>query len=107
MISEVNRDKDGLWFHPSFPWNDIREEANITSYIENWGYEAKFILMQYDASDEIQNRYDKADSPDCSYWTPTKPDGEGWILGAIYDTEDGPCACWLRPITKPDSSPEP
>jgi hypothetical protein len=25
------------------------------------------------------------------------PAGEGWFLAAIYDTEDGPYACYARP----------
>lgn len=39
--------------------------------------------------------------PDCSYWEPSKPDGEGWFCLAIYDTDDGPSCWWGRRVVTP------
>lgn len=54
------------------------------------------MCFESDASHEQQERYDEGNSPDCSYWTPSRPEGEGWLLAAIYDTEDGPVALYVR-----------
>ena len=32
------------------------------------------------------------------FWEPTVPEGDGWFLFALYDTEDGPHACFTRPL---------
>ncbi|MEH0046558.1 hypothetical protein, partial [Escherichia coli] len=37
-----------------------------------------------------------ADGPDISAWEPERPEGEGWFIGSIHDTEDGPVCIWLR-----------
>ncbi|EFC0197646.1 hypothetical protein, partial [Escherichia coli] len=37
-----------------------------------------------------------ADGPDISAWEPERPEGEGWFIGSIHDTEDGPVCVWLR-----------
>jgi hypothetical protein len=95
---EVKRDEKGMWFHPSFPWNDIPDETDFRPFIKRWGYECAFVCLESDAPDEIVERYANSNDPDCGYWNPTKPKGDDWILGAIYDTEDGPVACWLRPL---------
>ena len=29
-------------------------------------------------------------------WTPKRPDGDGWSLVAVFDTEDGPACWWMR-----------
>jgi hypothetical protein len=94
---EVKRDKSGMWLHPAFPWNIVKEDTDIRPDLKKWGYKGCFRTLDNDAPDEIVERYAKSNDPDCSYWTPTKPDGDGWILGAIYDTEDSPVALWLKP----------
>ncbi|ENZ4931634.1 hypothetical protein ACNBFU_005418, partial [Escherichia coli] len=37
-----------------------------------------------------------ADGPDIAAWEPERPEGEGWFVGSIHDTEDGPVCVWLR-----------
>ncbi|HGV2417417.1 TPA: hypothetical protein ACNCFI_004887, partial [Escherichia coli] len=34
--------------------------------------------------------------PDIAAWEPERPEGEGWFVGSIHDTEDGPVCIWLR-----------
>ncbi|MBI0992564.1 hypothetical protein HCI46_10105, partial [Escherichia coli] len=37
-----------------------------------------------------------ADGPDIAAWEPERPEGEGWFIGSIHDTEDGPVCVWMR-----------
>lgn len=37
-----------------------------------------------------------AAGPDIAAWEPERPEGEGWFVGSIHDTEDGPVCIWLR-----------
>ncbi len=39
--------------------------------------------------------FDACDA-DISAWEPERPEGDGWFIGSIYDTEDGPVCVWLR-----------
>ncbi|HFO5431081.1 TPA: hypothetical protein ACHKAL_003391, partial [Escherichia coli] len=41
-----------------------------------------------------------ADGPDIASWKPERPEGEGWFIGSIHDTEDGPVCVWLRNKTE-------
>lgn len=96
---QVKRDKDGMWLHPAFPWDDIPPETDPRPYFEQWGQEAKLVFLEHDAPSEVADRYFESGEADCSDWEPTKPEGECWVLGAIYDSEEGPVAIWMRPIT--------
>ncbi len=93
---EVKRDKIGMWFHPSFPWGNIPDETKFDPYVKEWGYIVKYVSLDSDAPESVANRYYDSNDPDCSYWEPSKPKGEDWFLGAIYDTEDGPVALWMK-----------
>lgn len=42
------------------------------------------------------------DGGDLSSWQPEQPNGEGWFVGSIHDTEDGAVCIWLR--AKPEES---
>lgn len=37
-----------------------------------------------------------ANGSGCRAWTPAAPEAPGWSLVAIFDTEDGPTAWWMR-----------
>lgn len=101
---QVERDQDGHWMHPGLPWNEIEDDADCTPWIEKWGFDWKLVGLEGDAPPEMVERYFESNESDCSYWTPTPPEGDGWFLAAIYDTEDGPYAMFLRP--KQASAPQ-
>ena len=50
---EVKRDKDGMWLHPAFPWNTVKEDTDIRPDIKKWGYEGRFVALDNDAPKEI------------------------------------------------------
>lgn len=86
----AHRDPSGWLAHPAFPVFD--EDVNTRFLLKAFGLEAAFVLM----SDECDIDDTEACEGNCSAWTPTPPDGEGWALTEIYDTEDGPCALFVR-----------
>lgn len=92
---KVQREEDGQWWHPSIPWDDVPEDTDATPLLESLGYEVAFISMESDAPD-LADEYYESDDSGMGHWNPSKPGGEGWFLGAIYHSEDGPAACWLR-----------
>jgi|HubBroStandDraft_1064217.scaffolds.fasta_scaffold67623_2 hypothetical protein len=94
---EVKRDANGMWLHPAIPWNRTEEDTDLTPFIRGLGYEPRFQTLAQDAPDDIVERYADSNEQDCSYWTPIKPEGD-WFLAAIFDTEDGPAALWIKPI---------
>jgi hypothetical protein len=90
---DIVRDKEGWLSHPDFP--DLDEDVNAQEFLEAFHIEAAFVSMESDDPTGAA-RYFAAGEPDCSYWTPTAPDGDGWMLLDIYDTEDGPYALFGR-----------
>jgi len=90
----VERDAEGFYWHPDFPWDEIPEDTNMISYIKSWGYKPYFILLE-DDNPELAKKYFELLEFDINLWTPEHP-GKGWFLGAIYDTEDGPVALWMK-----------
>lgn len=89
------RDENGHVQHPDMDgigW----DEFDMGPQLRSIGWHSQIVAFESDASAEAQERYDAGNSPDCSYWTPTPPQGDGWLLAAIYDTEEGPVALFVR-----------
>jgi len=93
----IVRDEDGHLTHPALPICD--ERVRYDELLAVFGIEAHYVGMESDDS-KAYERYSGADGPDCSYWTPAPPSGDGWLLLAIYDTEDGPYALFGRAMPK-------
>lgn len=96
-----NRDEFGFVNHPdiNFLYDalKVKDEGNaLNSYLELKKFEYRCVFLESDACEEISDKYFKSDSYDCSFWIPTPPEGEGWLLGWITDCDDGPCAVYLR-----------
>jgi hypothetical protein len=98
---KLERDRYGFCFHSAL---NKSEEEDITRLPEAEGMEFNFVSFEADASDKLQNLYQSsADSgsretwPDAvRAWQPSRPKGDCWFLLAIYDTDDGPYACFTR-----------
>ncbi|HDR9046240.1 TPA: hypothetical protein QDA94_000431 [Burkholderia vietnamiensis] len=100
---KIVRDEDGMLSHPAIPYLD--EDVNYETFFAAFGIEAAFIHMEGDVDCDTYDRYFASSSPDCSMWTPSTPQGDGWLLLEIYDTEDGPVALYVRE-KKPESMRE-
>jgi hypothetical protein len=99
----VERDKYGFWLHSVLL--KLEEDQPIDGLPEAEGMEFSYVEFFSDAPEELTEMYDAAGDPSSSVmwedavraWQPTPPEGEGWFLIAVYDTEDGPYACFARP----------
>lgn len=92
----VARDPDGSWLHPACPISDD-ETFNLQAWLAGHGFGSAFVSMESDdLDDKLYERH--AAEGSFLFWEPKAPDGDGWFLFALYDTEDGPHACFTRPL---------
>lgn len=91
----VERDALGYWWHPAVDWDSIPDEVGSTPYLNSMGFDAAFVTMETEAPD-LADAYFESSLPAFLAWTPRHPGGNDWFLGAIYDSDSGPVACWLR-----------
>jgi hypothetical protein len=99
------RDECGMTFHPDLEderWEhpDLGEEYLSSEAILAAGFESRQVAFEYDAPEELQERYYESGEPDICDWEPTSPEGEGWVLVGIWDTEDGPYAMFVRRVAE-------
>lgn len=86
------RDEMGCGDHPAIPV--LEEGMKPTQFFEALGIELVGAMAE---SEMDTDAYDAmVEAVDYNVWTPAAPDGEGWALVAIFDTEDGPAAWWMR-----------
>lgn len=104
---EITRDANGMWTHPGFPWGVIGSANTLQETIEAMGYEMTHVLMEEDGRMPLTQLYATTlDVSLCRQWAPSRPLGDGWILVSIHDSEDGPCATWVRQLSGRRISPE-
>ncbi|MFJ5378165.1 hypothetical protein ACIPSX_12545 [Pectobacterium sp. CHL-2024] len=73
--------------------------GQFDEWIQNNGMDWGITELETDPSaeaDAIRDRYFEAGDLNVSDWNPTPPAGDGWFVGSIHDTEDGPVCIWLR-----------
>ncbi|NTZ82244.1 hypothetical protein FCJ61_04220 [Burkholderia metallica] len=90
----IVRDQDGMLSHPAVPYLD--EDVNYETFFAAFGIESVFVHMENDVDCDTYDKYFASNSANCSFWTPSAPAGDGWLLLEIYDTEDGPVALFVR-----------
>ncbi|WP_354675099.1 hypothetical protein [Cupriavidus alkaliphilus] len=95
----VERQPDGTFWHPALP--PMKDEIfRLDWFAYANGMEAKCVAMnEADLTPAVLARYEAdATAGDFSGWEPQRPAGKGWFCLAIYDTEDGPHAVFVRPL---------
>lgn len=92
----VVRDNDGFWLHPNVP--DFGEEVSSETWRQWYSDHQLEVTGHYmvDDSDELAERYYEEDYLAIHEWHPEPPEGFGWFLWAIFDTEDGPYCQFVR-----------
>jgi hypothetical protein len=96
----VIRDENGFFHHPGLPDFDEGDGDKCKAWIAEQELEVAMVSLEY-ADEAVSERYFEAGDPDCSYWEPDRPAGEGWFCLAIHDTDDGPVCWWARPLVTP------
>jgi hypothetical protein len=81
------------------------EGHSFGAIAEQAGYRAIFVDLENDRSAEGQALFiENGDGGNVlDRWRPKPP--EGWMLGAIFDSEEGPCACFIRPVGNQTAAP--
>ncbi|HDX2633774.1 hypothetical protein [Escherichia coli] len=90
----VERDEYGCWTHPEYEKFCAGREYISTEEFDAWMKENN-LKWTIRSMDEDHFNLD-ADGPDIAAWEPERPEGKGWFVGSIHDTEDGPVCIWLR-----------
>lgn len=90
---EIVRGDHGELTHYSIPVCD--EDVRYDLLLGALGIETTFVFLESD-NPELADQMGEAEDGDFSAWTPTTPQGEGWVLLEMYDTENGPYALFGR-----------
>lgn len=98
QIENPKRDKNGWYTHPQCPnW----DEGTTKAEQDDWLLQNKFTIdmdrFEFTASDELTDAWGEG-LCDCSKWDP-KSRNHGAILMSIHDTDDGPVAFYLVPMS--------
>ena len=91
----VVRDENGMFWHPDLPEFDEGDSDKCIRWVSEQGLTVKMVSIE-GADEAIADRYFESHDPDCSYWEPDRPEGEGWFCLPISDTDDGPACWWAR-----------
>lgn len=94
--AKVIRDENGMFQHPNLPDFDEGDGEECKAWVAEQGLQVKMVELEYHSDEAVSERYFEAGEPDCSYWEPDRPGGEGWFCLAIHDTDDGPVCWWAR-----------
>lgn len=91
---DIVRDDMGGFSHPALPMTD--EDVNFQLLLSAFRLETAFVSLQDTCDDEALQEA-VSEGGGFGGWVPAPPEGEGWRLLSVYDTEDGPYALFARP----------
>lgn len=97
---EPQRDSYGYWCHPDMP--EIETSEQFDNWISSQGLQYTLRCLDGDdgiGAEDALERYQEGDI-DVLAWQPSTPEGEGWFIASIHDTEDGPVCLWIRHPTE-------
>ena len=87
-------DENGWQTHPDFP--RIENGDDLVAWLELRGWQV------HSETGDVEEIIDYGVlGHDNQHWNPVKPDGDGWMLVSMHDTEDGPAAWFVRPTPAP------
>lgn len=95
----VTRSEDGWYVHPRLnDFLDGREyitPAEFNQWLSDNNLQSSMTFM--DLEDDSPLAQEWAASSSFAGWEPERPEGEGWFIGSIHESEDdGPVCLWLR-----------
>lgn len=86
VAAEVCRHEQGFWTHPSL----IRSGYETPTEFSDWLSINRLQLYVITLCDELPAVFATGCTCDTRDWMPESPDDEGWFMGSIHDTNDGP-----------------
>lgn len=96
--SLISRDDCGCFWHPDLPDGD--EATDMRPLLLAQGFESCVVWGDSDEAafpEEAMEHGGDAYFKALGDWQP-KGEGNGWLIAAVMDTEDGPCAWLVRPL---------
>ena len=81
IAAEVKRDEQGYWTHPVLARSGCETSAELSYWLRTHKLQC-FVMTMRDEAPEPPN------------------DDDGWFLGSVHDTGDGPVCYWFRHTTK-------
>ncbi|WP_368894260.1 hypothetical protein [Kluyvera ascorbata] len=95
----VTRDCNGFWTHPYYFMPDSDEAAPpaFGDWMRQHHLTCATCWMENDAPPQVFDAWEKG-AQSVIDWQPSMPAGEGWFIGSLHDTEDGPVCVWLREV---------
>lgn len=94
----VERDENGYWVHSQIPETESSEIVKEWMNKNKLDHSLTFMEGDIDVDHPIYERYFENGDISILDWNPSKPEGRGWFIGGIYETEDGPVCMWLRSV---------
>ncbi|MGU9813160.1 hypothetical protein [Pseudomonas sp. LF052] len=94
---EVVRNHCGNWTHPDLPaWGEGERFDTIEAWFDARQIEWRWVALEDDISPEEYQKWAAKGHYDAEGREPTKPEGAGWFVLSIHDTDDGPVCWWAR-----------
>jgi hypothetical protein len=100
------RNKNGYGALPGFEDFAVPDEGLAQGAVVN-GYEVHVVELCDDTSAKETAAYWLGGGTDISAWQPQAPEGDGWTLSAVLESEEGPIAVFARPACTASSTARP
>ncbi|MBY5091880.1 hypothetical protein LJU39_13665 [Citrobacter freundii] len=96
----VERDEIGYWTHPASALQPDWDESTPPSEIKDWFMSHALEQRVVNLEDQNDDLFDRCleNFETLKEWEPTPPDGDGWFLFSIFDSEEGVHAEFIRSI---------
>ncbi|HHU6330337.1 TPA: hypothetical protein ACUIWV_004869 [Klebsiella pneumoniae] len=95
IAAEVKRDEQGYWTHPALVRSGCETSAELSYWLRTHKLQCFVITMRDEAPEAFAAGFTD-EAPDARGWIPEPPDDDGWFLGSVHDTGDGPVCYWFR-----------
>lgn len=89
----VERDEDGYWCSLALPHCD--EDVDYAKLLAAFGLDVR--IADAESQMDVDAYEAMCEAGNCTAWTPEPPEGDGWVMVSLHDTEDGAVAFYVRP----------
>lgn len=99
QAAPVRRDSEGYWTHPAHPEFEEGQDAEAAAWFKAQQLQTDVAYLESEAEDHpaVVSYWGDAGDSNISAWEPPRPEGAGWFVLSIHDTEDwGPVCVWVR-----------